>query len=144
MILIFGNYAYIHFSNSISVGQQWVCLSVCMLPQCIRRVNHNVGAPPQVKVLTSGGMGEWIDGTSQTLIAPARACVLRIANKFPHLTPGNNCCHQLTEFRNAPLAHEQIAFSPHAMKPLAIAIHPCPHCLKLLITKDNQVCRHII
>lgn len=43
MILIFGNYAYINFSNSISVGQQWVCLSVCTLPQCIRRVNHNVG-----------------------------------------------------------------------------------------------------
>jgi hypothetical protein len=40
-------------------------------------------------------MGEWMDGTSRTPIAPARACILRMyncnANKFPHLTrAGNN------------------------------------------------------
>jgi hypothetical protein len=46
-----------------------MCAPACAPPIC---------APPHVKVLTACGMGEWIDGTSQTPIAPARACVLRM------------------------------------------------------------------
>jgi hypothetical protein len=49
-----------------------------------RHVRPQACAPPiyapqeHAKLLTPDGMGEWMDGTSQTPMVPARACVLRM------------------------------------------------------------------